>query len=154
MTFNYKITFSLLLIVAVISIFVTPLTLATEGNVGDGDEEINNSIIWEGVTCNQTGKGPCTFCDMLKVASNLVDFLTRLALVAGVAAVVGGGFMMLISGGSEERFKKGKNLVTNAVIGIVIALTAWIIVNTLFHILTGDGNAIWSEIICETETPN
>ncbi|HMB17606.1 MAG TPA: hypothetical protein VKO61_01710 [Candidatus Paceibacterota bacterium] len=121
----------------------SPLVFASQEGTPD-----SNSIIWEGVTCNQQGEGPCDFCDMIKVISNIVNFLTRLAYIVAAAAIVAGGIMMMISGGNEKRFSKGKSLITNAVIGVVITLTAWIIVNTLFHILTGDEQFIWSEIVC------
>ncbi len=121
----------------------SPLAFAAQKGAPD-----SGSIIWEGVTCNQQGEDPCDFCDMIKVVSNIVNFLTRLAYIVAAAVIVAGGVMIMVSGGNEKRFSKGKSLITNAVIGIVITLTAWIIVNTLFHIITGDEQFIWSEIVC------
>lgn len=107
--------------------------------------------IWEGTggpegTCNV--KGPCTFCDAAKVASNITDFLVQLTLILGVAMTMWGAFQMMMSGGSEERYKKGKNTIVWAVIGIAVALGSWIIVNTLLHLLTGRADFPWSDIVC------
>jgi hypothetical protein len=56
--------------------------------------------------------------------------------------------MMILSAGDEKRFTQGKSLITNAVIGIAIISVSWIIVNTLFHVMTGDNNFIWSKVTC------
>ena len=104
--------------------------------------------IWEGVTCNESGADPCTLCDMLKVAANIVTFLVEIALVIGALMIVYGAILMMVSGGSQERYRKGKSAVTSAFIGVFIALSSWVIINTILHILTGDPNFPWATIAC------
>jgi len=56
---------------------------------------------------------------------------------------------MMISAGNEERFSQGKKFITNAVIGIVIAVSAWVIVSELFHLIAGGGVALpWKTLPC------
>ncbi len=107
--------------------------------------------IWNGrytVICNQSGEGPCDFCDAIKVTANIVDFLVEITLVLAVLMIVYGALMMMISGGNEQRYTGGKSAITNAVIGIAIALGSWLIVNTIIHVLSGNPNIPWAEIAC------
>ena len=104
--------------------------------------------IWEGVTCNQSGQGPCTFCDFVKVAANVVGVLRNLAFGVAVIAIIAGAILMIISAGNPGRFNTGKSFIINAIIGVVIALMAWIIIGTVLHLLTRNPNLPWNEIIC------
>lgn len=49
-----------------------------------------------------------------------------------LATFIYGGFIWMLSGGSAERIEKGKKILVWAVIGLVIILTSYIIVNFIF----------------------
>lgn len=108
--------------------------------------------IWEGTgseggpTCNV--QGPCTFCDAIKVTANIVKLLFQVAIPIAVAMIVYGALRLMLAGGSEEQITKSRKVMTSAVIGLVIALSAWIIVNTLLHVLTGNPSFPWNNITC------
>lgn len=77
----------------------------------------------------------------------------QFALIGGTFMIVYGGALILLSGGSEEMYNKGKSTLKWAVVGIAIALGAWIIVNTTIRLLAGMGGASaspipWSNIVC------
>ena len=81
------------------------------------------------VPCN----GPdCTVCHVFKLVVNITEFLFKqVALpLAGLMFLVG-GIIMMLSAGSEARYKKGKDILINTLIGLVIVLAAFAIVNTL-----------------------
>jgi len=81
------------------------------------------------VPCN----GPdCRPCHIFQLITNITEFLFKqIALpLAGLMFLVG-GIMMISAGGSETRFKKGKEILVNTLIGLVIVLAAFAIVNTL-----------------------
>ncbi len=74
----------------------------------------------------------CNTCDLFETAQRIIYFgMTLVLFVFGPIMITIGGIMMLISGGSEERFTSGRKMATGAVIGILIALGAFLIVNTL-----------------------
>jgi hypothetical protein len=50
--------------------------------------------------------------------------------LAGLLFLIG-GIMMIASAGSEERYKKGRRVIVDTAIGVVIILASWIVVNTL-----------------------
>ncbi len=60
--------------------------------------------------------------------SGALGILGSLAL----ATFIYGGFIWMLSGGSPERIEKGKKILVWAVIGIVIILTSYVIVNFIF----------------------
>ena len=100
----------------------------------------------------------CTsLCDLFKTGQNIIYFMMTLAVLAiAPIMIVIGGIMMLISAGSETQVSSGRKMVTGAVIGIAIALGAFIIVNTFFvgiAIITGGTPRSWFDIKC-TAPPN
>lgn len=64
-------------------------------------------------------------------------FLSLLGIIA-VMLMMYAGFIWMTAGGSEEKIKKAKAIMTNAVIGLVIITSAYAIVLFLFRALTGD----------------
>lgn len=64
----------------------------------------------------------------------LIDWAIYLSAMAVTVAIVYASFMYLISAGEAERINKAKGAVKAAVIGLVIVLTAWVLINTLLQI--------------------
>ncbi len=58
------------------------------------------------------------------IAWELVTFVGIIAL----ALVIAGGYQILTSGGSQEKVTAGKNKIIYAIIGMIVALSAWAIV--------------------------
>ena len=109
--------------------------------------------IWEGVDCNEQGKGPCTVCDGLKVTANVVDFLVGFAIGLSALMVAYGAILIMVSGANEGMYSKGKKTITWALIGVAVALGGWILVNTVINILAPNTDFLpWSEIECVTPT--
>ena len=79
----------------------------------------------------------CTICDLGLVLNKLVKYAVQFAFVAAtIAALIGGGYIMF--GGSNPSYvETGKNAIRGAVIGLIIVLSAWILVDTIFKVLVG-----------------
>ncbi len=109
--------------------------------------------IWAGTgktdepTCNIAPSG-CSLCDGLRVAINLVNGLTTAAIVITVGMAVYGAIRMMLSGGSEQMVKEAKGIITSAVIGLVIVLCGWLIINTVIHIIAGRVDFPWANVQC------
>lgn len=95
---------------------------------------------------------PCTACDLLVLLQNVLKFAFVIAFLIVVGFIVYGGFRWIFSGGKEQNIKAGQQIITNAIIGIVIILTAWIIVNTIFWFIARAGGkdytGTWYKIEC------
>jgi len=81
----------------------------------------------------------CTFCDLSKLGQNVINFSIEIASVLAIAFIVYGGIMMMLGSGNPQKIKESQGVIWAAIIGVVIALTTWIILNTFFHLLTGGG---------------
>lgn len=84
-----------------------------------------------------TGESTCTLCDFLALIDNVVKFATQLVFVLVVIYMIWGAFLIITSGGSKDRVTKGRKIITSAIIGMVIVLGAWLIVSTVFLVVTG-----------------
>ena len=106
------------------------------------------------VPCN----GPdCRACDLVSMVNSILKWLIGVMFVifAGVAAVA--GFGLVTSGGNPSALQAAKDKMVNAVIGLIIVLAAWLLVDTIMQaLLKGTGGTIngrfWGEIECAAQT--
>lgn len=66
---------------------------------------------------------------VIKVAFNIVEDLIHLIGYATIGFIIYGGFIYMTSSGSPERATKGRKTVTNAAVGLFIAIAAAGLVN-------------------------
>jgi hypothetical protein len=79
----------------------------------------------DGKTTTQT----CSFNDVIKLFANVIDFLLFLiAPIIATALLLYGGILILFSGGSTENVSKAKGIFSKALIGLLLAMGAWLIV--------------------------
>lgn len=107
-----------------------------------------------GVNVDGTAQPACGFCDIFKLINNIVIFflVPSPSVNSGVAVVpliatlliLVGGFYILIAAGRPESQKKGKDIITAVVIGLLVVYIAWIVVNS---ILTFLGVAQWTGLL-------
>ena len=92
----------------------------------------------------------CKWCDLMKLGERIINFMIMISLPIAVVAIVVGGIFMIISGGSEAKFKQGKDIATAAVIGLILALISWLIIDTIFQIIVDPGQfpAPWNQLKC------
>lgn len=62
---------------------------------------------------------------------HIINYLLTFLGLAAVAFIVYAGFLMVTAGGDDGQLEKGKNVITWAVIGIVIILLSYGIVNVV-----------------------
>lgn len=72
-----------------------------------------------------------------QIAVNVLKLLVSLVWVLGIISMVVGGMFMLTAYGNEERAKKGKTILTYAILGVVISLSALIIVGQIQQLIGG-----------------
>jgi hypothetical protein len=77
----------------------------------------------------------CTFQDLLDLLYRLVHFaVMALAPIVVIFACVYGSFLVMTYGYDANNLKRGKTIITSAIIGLVITWSAWAIVNTFFYV--------------------
>lgn len=81
----------------------------------------------------------CTACDIFKLSTNILNFAWSVAVTVATLMIAYGGFLIIIpyaSGGvSSEALKKGKTVITTALVGILIAFFAWLGIDTIIKLL-------------------
>lgn len=129
---------SLLILVAVIAIFLSPMMASARGLVPCGGE----------------GEPRCDLCYLVVGFRNLVDFFLRLLVWVALAGVAISGLMYVISAGSEKMITQSKGFLKASLIGFVVVLTAWLMVNVTMRVLAARsdlGIAVsgWNDFSCE-----
>lgn len=89
---------------------------------------------------------PCTTADVAGFVNGLISFLISLLGIIATIALVYAGILLVTSGGDTGAATRAKNLLTNVVIGIILILAAWLIVDTIMRALTGSGLNFWGRL--------
>ena len=98
------------------------------------------------VPCGNTGQPECKTSDFFTLAKRIIDyFIFALAVPAATVAIAYAGINMALHPAEEGKRTEAKEILWAAVIGLALALGAWLIVNTLFKYLT-DGKDIQNQI--------
>ena len=95
----------------------------------------------------------CSACDLVLLANNLIKWLIGTVMVLFSVLAVWAGFGLVTSGGNPSALSDAKSKFTNAFIGLLIVLSAWLVVDTLMRGLVGNGGEIegygpWSQVYC------
>jgi len=89
---------------------------------------------------------PCEadgFGYLMKMINKVVNFIL-FTMAVPIAAIMFAyaGFLLVTSGGETSKRTKAKSIFTNVAIGLVLAVAAWLIINTILSILGFDGSWI------------
>ena len=102
------------------------------------------------VTCNGAVAGnglpACSVCDIAIVAQNVLN--TAIFILVALSAVLfaWAGWKMLIAQGDTESYSAGKRIFGNVVLGLVILLMGWIVIDTLMRTMLGSDFGPWNKI--------
>jgi len=111
-------------------------------NICSADGLVPNASIDQGTTY--------TLNEMVSVATKIAAWILSITGSLSLLFFIYGGTMFLISGGIQERVTKAKNILSGAVIGAVIVLTSFIIINFLITSLRGDSAKEWYKLTTKT----
>jgi hypothetical protein len=84
----------------------------------------------------ETCTGPnCDCGDLVQLASNILNTGIYIAIVLSAILFAWAGFQYLTNAANAEGKGHAKELIKNVIIGLVVILAAWLIVNTLMETL-------------------
>lgn len=82
-------------------------------------------------------EGECTFQDLFVLIQNVISFLLfKLAVPLAAIAFAWAGILFVVYSGNEGKRSEAKSIIWYAIIGLALALAAWLIVDTIFGTLT------------------
>jgi len=96
------------------------------------------------ITQNEADR-ECTVDDFLVLAVNLINFMLGIAGSLALLFFILGGFIWLFSQGSSDKIEKGRQYITNAIIGLFIVLASWMIVNFIYTTMVERGANLTDE---------
>lgn len=77
------------------------------------------------IVCN----GPdCDFNSFILLIRRVIDFLILISVPLASISFAWAGFLLVSSGGSEDKKNKAKEIFSKTAIGFIIVLSAWLIV--------------------------
>jgi hypothetical protein len=95
------------------------------------DQFANNCPQGTGVRCNEGGLG--------QIFVTVINWALAIAFILAVLFLIFGGFRYILSGGNEESAKMGRQAIFNALIGIVIIVLSYVIVQIVYRFVSGTG---------------
>jgi hypothetical protein len=75
--------------------------------------------------------------DIRSILTNILTLLIGLAGLVAVALIVWGGYQIATARGNDEIAKSGKKTLTNAIIGLLIIILAYVIVSVVVNAAFG-----------------
>jgi hypothetical protein len=89
---------------------------------GDGLDQDCNFQEEELVPGGNTGAG------LLSMIDTVIGILSKIVIGVSAAALIWGGIMFATAAGNDEKIHKAKKTMLGAVIGLIVGLSAWLIV--------------------------
>src|SRR5438876_7743675 len=85
-----------------------------------------------------TGVGlRCQDTSLSSIFKTIINWALGIAFALAVIYLIYGGFLYITSAGNEESATKGKNAVIYALIGIIIIILSYVIVNVIENLVQG-----------------
>lgn len=96
--------------------------------------------------CN--GPGGCqSICDLAELAQNILNDAIYISVFLSAVLFAWSGWMHMTAGGDSHKISEANKVFSAVFIGLIIIISAWLIVDTLIRTLTGNpAGAPWSQI--------
>jgi hypothetical protein len=98
----------------------------------------------------------CSACNIADLANRVITWLVGILFMVFAVIATLAGFKLVTSGGNPSALSAAKESLVNAIVGLLILLAAWIIVDTLIRGLGVTGidrqPFPWSQIQCQYQT--
>ncbi len=88
--------------------------------------------------CNTNG-GCQSICDLALLAQNVLNDGIYIAVFLSAALFAWAGWMHMTAGGDMGKVKQANEVFMNVFIGLILILSAWLIVSTIMSVLAGNG---------------
>ncbi|PIT91480.1 hypothetical protein COU17_00640 [Candidatus Kaiserbacteria bacterium CG10_big_fil_rev_8_21_14_0_10_49_17] len=98
-------------------------------------------------------QGPeCQLCYVNQLLQNILNFLVLVAAIVGALMLAIAGVLWMANTGNEKRLKLAKRIFSSVVIGLIIILGAWLIIDTILKVMTNNTQNLllpWNGIACQ-----
>lgn len=130
----------ILLLVAAIG-FCAPRAVLADDVSGPSGSSIVEQIGCDITTTSNTGtitvNRACQITDFINLFIYLSKWAMSILAMLATLMIIYGGFQFVTAGGRASKIDEGKRVILGTVVGTIIALTGYIIINTAFAAITG-----------------
>ena len=112
-----------LMMLALVAVIVSPKLVDAQLNLSDKTYGI-------GTTNPGVGGNQAKFAEVI---GRVITFLLGFVGALSVLVIIIGGIFYIISGGDQGKAETAKGYILYAVVGLVVALLGWVIVNTVIE---------------------
>ena len=93
---------------------------------------------------------------MVTLANRIVTFIITIMVAIAVVLMAIAGFRLVTAGSNQGEYNRAKDLIKSILIGIIIILAAWLIIDTVMRALLNDGGVVenfgpWNEVQCSSQ---
>lgn len=86
-------------------------------------------------TTTQNETLPCTTCHFVLMGNSIIDWIMKTMVIIALVVIFAMGIIYIVSAGNEKMINMAKSGIKATLIGIVIVVSAWLIVNTVIRVL-------------------
>lgn len=104
------------------------------------------------VPCGGVGQGACQTCHVVMLMDNVVDWLIAILSIVAAIIFIYAGARLVVSLGDTSAKEMAKRHISNVIIGYIILLACWILIDTVTKFLLNDQTyGTWNQIQCSEQ---
>lgn len=106
------------------------------------------------VPCGGAEEPACQTCHVMDLVNNVIGWLVMILGTIAAIIIVYAGFKLVMSGGNRHAMEDAKELIRNMLIGYVIVLAGWLLIDTGMKMLLTDGETplgMWNQLQCTAQ---
>ena len=88
---------------------------------------------------------PCDMCDLVGLANNIISFAIYLAVIVATIMFIVAGLKYVTAGGDPSKISSAHKIFRNVFIGLVLVLTAWLIIELIMTTFLKDSFGFWNK---------
>jgi len=132
-----------------VAIFVVPFTANAQNSPPQFIGDLGPSGL---VPCGDPGEPPCGLCHLVDLASDSLRFAVYFTIFVATLLFVYAGFLYITAGGDSGKISQATGIFGKVVVGMIIVLTSWLIVDTVLKVFLKQSPVPWNQIECTTST--
>ncbi|MEA3323397.1 MAG: hypothetical protein U9Q12_04190 [Patescibacteria group bacterium] len=94
------------------------------------------------VPCGKDINSKCTICDLSLGMHNIIAFFMYIMSAAALVVIVVAGIIYISSAGNQQMTTMAKSAIKNAFIGLIVMLTAFLIITFLLNTIFNKTNVV------------
>jgi hypothetical protein len=89
----------------------------------------------EGVKKDANHTEDCNFEQLVELGRRIINAIFYLSIPIAAIVFAWAGSLYLTSAGNESKMKQGKSMFLKVLVGFVVILAAWLLINTILNVL-------------------